>query len=222
MNMRTVLIALFVLVLGIFGAWYLLDKKEDKPLRLLPYFGPKTYGTTKDTVFHSVGKFSFIDQYNKQVSNKDVEGKVYVVDYFFTTCKSICPIMNTELTRVHKAFKDREDFLILSHTVDPETDTVAQLAMHAAKYGVSDRKWLFVTGDKKELYEMARKSYLLNAEEGDGGEEDFIHTQNFALIDKDKHIRGFYDGTDSVEVSRLITDIKTLFKEYDYKNKQHP
>lgn len=219
MNMRNTLIGLFVLVLAIFFGWYLLDKKEDKPLRLLPYFGPKSYIKNTDTVFHTVGAFSFTDQYNRTVTEKEVEGKIYVVDYFFTTCKSICPVMNMELTRVHKEFKNNNDFRILSHTVDPETDSVPQLLMHAQKYGVNDKQWLFLTGNKKDLYEMARKSYLLNAEEGDGGEEDFIHTQNFALIDKEKHIRGFYDGTDSVEVSRLITDIKTLFKEYDYQAK---
>lgn len=219
MNMRNIVIGLFVLVLGIFFGWYILHRNEDKPLRLLPYFGPKTYVKTNDTIFHTVGDFSFIDQYNKTVSNKDVDGKIYVVDYFFTTCKSICPIMNTELTRVYKEFRSNDDFRILSHTVDPETDSVPQLLEHAKKYGVSDSRWLFLTGSKKDLYELARKSYLLNAEEGDGGEEDFIHTQNFALIDKEKHIRGFYDGTDSVEVSRLITDIKTLMKEYDYQSK---
>jgi len=217
--MRNTLIGLFVLVLSIFIIWYFIDKKNDKPLRLLSYFGTKAVMKANDTIYHKVGPFSFIDQYNSKVSDADLEGKIYVVDYFFTTCKSICPIMNMELTRVHKEFKDKPDFMILSHTVDPETDSVPQLAEHAKKYGVTDKKWLFVTGAKKELYEMARKSYLLNTEEGNGGEEDFIHTQNFALIDKEKHIRGFYNGTDSVDVSRLITDIKTLFKEYDFKNK---
>ena len=127
--------------------------------------------------------------------------------------------MNTELTRVHKAFKEQKDFLILSHTVDPETDSVPVLLAHAQKYGVSNQAWWFVTGPKKDLYELARKSYLLNNEEGNGGEEDFIHTQNFALIDKEKRIRGFYDGTDSLEVNRLMQDITSLIKEYDYKGK---
>ncbi len=221
MNTRNSIIGFFILILAIFIGWYIIDKKKDKPLRLLPYFGPKAPLKVNDTMYHTVGKFSFIDQYNKPVSDKDFDGKIYVADYFFTTCKSICPIMNMELTRVYKEFKNKKDFMILSHTVDPENDSVPQLAEHAKKYGVTDTKWLFVTGSKKELYEMARKSYLLNAEEGNGGEEDFIHTQNFALIDKDKHIRGFYDGTDSIEVNRLITDIKTLFKEYDFKDKNN-
>lgn len=219
MKMKNSLILLFALVLTIFVAWFLLREREDKPLRLLPYFGPKAAMKANDTVYHRVGDFRFINQYGKQVTQDQTEGKIYVTDYFFTTCKSICPIMNTQLVRVYREFSQQSDFLILSHTVDPETDSVAQLAAHAEKYGVKDERWLFLTGDKKSLYEMARKSYLLNAEEGDGGEEDFIHTQNFALVDKERHIRGYYDGTDSNDVSRLITDIKTLLKEYEFKNK---
>ena len=127
--------------------------------------------------------------------------------------------MNTSLERVYTAFHDRNDFMILSHTVDPETDSVAQLLSYSKLHGVKDKKWMFVTGDKKHLYEIARKGYLLNAEEGDGGAEDFIHTQNFALIDKERHIRGFYDGTDSIDVNRLLVDIKLLLQEYDFKAK---
>lgn len=221
MNMRTALIGLFIAVMAIFIGWYFLNKAEDKPIRLLPYFGPKAALKVNDTVYHSIGNFSFTDQNGQTVTSETVKGKIYVTDYFFTTCQSICPIMNTQLTRVYKTFKNQKDFMILSHTVDPETDTVAQLAMHAQKYGVDNDQWRFLTGSKKDLYELARKSYLLNAEEGDGGEEDFIHTQNFALIDKDKHIRGFYDGTDSADVSRMIMDIQTLIKEYDYKEKHN-
>ncbi len=128
--------------------------------------------------------------------------------------------MSNELVRVYQKFKNRNDFMIISHTVDPETDSVAQLLDYAKLHGVNDGKWLFVTGEKKHLYEIARKSYLLNAEEGDGGEEDFIHTQNFALIDKERHIRGFYDGTDSIEINRLIVDLKCLFDEYEFKEKK--
>ncbi len=124
------------------------------------------------------------------------------------------------LERVYKQFKDRNDFLIISHTVDPENDSTAQLLRYAKLHGVNDDKWLFVTGEKKHLYEIARKSYLLNAEEGNGDAEDFIHTQNFALIDKEKHIRGFYDGTDSLEINRLINEIKILMDEYAYKEKK--
>jgi protein SCO1/2 len=205
---------------AIFVAWFFISKKENKPLRTLPYFGPKHAVKTSDTSYHTIPPFLFIDQYNNNVTEENVKGKVYVTDYFFTTCKSICPIMSNSLGRVHKRFKDRNDFLILSHTVDPETDSVPQLLNYAKLHGVNNNKWLFVTGDKKSLYAIARKGYLLNAEEGDGGEEDFIHTQNFALIDKERHIRGFYDGTDSLEINRLIMDIQLLFEEYDWKEKK--
>jgi protein SCO1 len=206
-------------VIGFSGMYFYL-KKEQRPVRTLAYFGPKHALKVNDTAYHSVPPFFFIDQFGKKVTENDVKGKVYVTDFFFTTCKSICPVMSHELERVYTKFHDRNDFLIISHTVDPETDSVLQLMDYAKLHGVKDNKWRFVTGEKKHLYELARKGYLLNAEEGDGGEEDFIHTQNFALIDKERHIRGFYDGTDSIEINRLITDINCLFDEYAYKEKK--
>lgn len=219
MNSRNIIVILFIVVLGIFGLWFVYNKQEDKPLRTLPFYGPKHALKVNDTTYHTIADFSFVNQYGKTITQNDMKGKIYVCKSFFTTCKSICPIMNTEMSRVYKNFKDRSDFKILSLTVDPETDTVAQLALHAKNYNVNDDGWWFVTGSKKDLYELTRKSFLLTVEEGDGGPDDFIHTQNFALIDKERHIRGFYDGTDSVEVSRLITDIRTLIKEYEFKDK---
>lgn len=219
MNSKNPIIILFLLVLCIFAGWYFFSKNDNKPLRTLPYFGPKHAVKTNDTTYHTIADFSFVNQYGKTFTQEDFKGKVYVSSSFFTTCKSICPIMNRELTKVYKAFSSRTDFMLLSLTVDPETDSIQQLAMHAKNYEVTDDKWWFATGSKKDLYELTRKSFMLTVEEGDGGEDDFIHTQNFALIDKEKHIRGFYDGTDSIEVARLITDIRTLLKEYDYKDK---
>jgi protein SCO1 len=139
-----------------------------------------------------------------------VKGKVYVVDYFFTTCQSICPIMSKQLDRV---YREQKDVLILSHTVDPETDTPGALNAYAKKFNADSKRWIFLTGSKPELYDLARTGYLLDAQEGNGGEEDFIHTQNFALIDKKGRIRGYYDGTDSSSVSDLITDIDFLLEE---------
>ncbi len=219
MNSKNLVVIFIVLVLGVFAGWYFYNKKEDQPLRTLPYFGPKHALKTDDTTYHTIADFSFVNQYGKTFTQEDLKGKIYVSNSFFTTCKSICPIMNRELTHVYKAFKDRNDLMILSLTVDPETDSVPKLAEHAKNYGVNDDKWWFATGSKKDLYELTRRSFMLTVEEGDGGVDDFIHTQNFALIDKEKHIRGFYDGTDSVEVARLITDIRTLIKEYEYKDK---
>lgn len=189
---------------------YFQNKQKKEPIRKLPYYGPSEM---PDKTKHTIASFTFTNQYNEPVSNKDVQGKIYVTDYFFVTCKSICPIMAKQMQRVYQTFKNDPDVMILSHTVNPEDDSVSVLKRYAEEHGVYDKKWLFLTGNKKQLYEMARKSYLLNAEEGDGGPDDFIHTQNFALIDKHGHIRGYYDGTDSADVSRLIIDINVLKQE---------
>lgn len=207
---------LLLLPLAFLG-WYFVSAKENRPVRYLPYFGPKHSLKVNDTLYHFIPAFEFDDQYGEKVNLQTVKDKIYVTEYFFTTCQSICPIMNTNLEQVYEAFKSRPDFLILSHTVDPETDSIPVLKAYAEAHGVKDKRWLFLTGPKKELYELARKGYLLNTEEGNGGAEDFIHTQNFALIDKEQHIRGFYDGTDSLEIRRLMQDLNVLFREYDYK-----
>ncbi len=197
---------------------YYLSTKLNKPIKTLAYFDPKNHSKAKITEHHTIPAFSFINQYNEVVNEQTTKQKVYVTDFFFTTCQSICPVMSHQLERVYKEFKERNDFLILSHTVNPETDSIPQLLQYAKQHGVTDLHWLFLTGDKKQLYQLARKGYLLNNEEGKGDADDFIHTQNFALIDKEKHIRGFYDGTDTAEVTRLINDIHILFDEYAYKN----
>ncbi len=209
---------LILIPLG-FLAWYFISKKEDAPVRFLAYYGPKNALKVNDTTYHFVPDFEFTDQDNKKINKQAVKNKIYVAEYFFTTCKSICPVMNSNLETIYKEFKNSPDLWILSHTVDPEHDSVPVLKDYAKAHGVNDDRWHFLTGDKKKLYELARKGYLLNAEEGNGGEEDFIHTQNFALVDKESHIRGFYDGTDSLEIVRLKQDLKLLLKEYEYKNK---
>lgn len=212
---------LLLILPALFIGWYFINKNEQKPLRLLPYFGMKRSMMPGDTNYHSVKPFMFTDQYGEKVTEETVNGKIYVADFFFTTCQSICPIMSNQLERVYQKFKNNPDVMILSHTVDPEEDSVNVMMNYAKIHGVTDKRWLFLTGEKKHLYEMARKSYLLNAEEGNGDAEDFIHTQNFALVDKEKHLRGFYDGTDSIDVSRLITDIELLLQEYAYKKKHN-
>lgn len=189
---------------------YIQKQQNKEPIRKLPYYGPPELN---DKTKHTIPSFTFINQYNEPVTKKDVEGKIYVTDYFFVTCKSICPIMAKQMKRVYDEFKNDNEILILSHTVNPEEDNVPILKRYAENHGVFDKKWLFLTGDKKQLYELARKGYLITVEEGDGGPDDFIHTQNFALIDKHGHIRGYYDGTDSAEVSKLIVDIKVLKQE---------
>jgi protein SCO1/2 len=166
---------------------------------------------------HTIGDFSFQNQDNKTITQKDIEGKVFVAEYFFTTCKSICPIMNKQMQRVQQAIKGNSNVKILSFTVDPETDTVAQMKRYATSHHAVKGQWHFLTGQQEDLYHLARKSFfvLKPAEvqnQGDVG-SDFIHTNNFVLVDQKKRIRGYYDGTSEKEVSELITDIKRLLEE---------
>jgi protein SCO1/2 len=163
---------------------------------------------------HRIGHFSFLDQDSVRFTDADLNGKVYVAEYFFTTCKTICPKMNGQMCRVQEAFANQKNFEILSFTVDPETDTPRQLKNYAQIHNANSKQWHFLTGPKEKLYELARRSFfvLKPAEainQGDVG-SDFIHTNNFVLIDKQKRIRGYYDGTSSSDVDRLISDAKIL------------
>ena len=203
-------VLLALLALGILFFAYRASQKT-APLRQLPIYGEKDV-VQGDTVYHKVGRFSFVDQYARAFTEKQVQGKIYVTDYFFTTCQSICPVMSKQMERVQSAFADEPGLLIVSHTVNPEYDSVPVLSDYAKSHGAIKDKWFFVTGDKKALYDLARKGYYLNTEVGDGGPNDFIHTQNFALVDGEGQIRGYYDGTDSAEVKRLILDAGILIK----------
>ena len=215
-------VALLVLATGVFVyAFFIYD--TDKPIRYLAIYGEKSYESKNgksDTTYHTIQNFSFTNQDGKAVTEKDFKGSVYVTDFFFTTCHTICPIMSNQMERVATHFKGNAEVKFLSHTVDPEIDTVEQLKSYAIKHNADSKQWMFVTGEKKALYDIARTGYLLNAEEGDGGPDDFIHTQNFALIDKDKRIRGYYDGTDSTQMNQMIKDIDLLLAEYHYLEKK--
>ena len=167
---------------------------------------------------HKIGPFSFQNQYDETITEDFVKGKVYVAEYFFTTCKSICPVMNKQMQRVYSTYRSNDDVKILSYTVDPATDTVEQMLRYAKEHDVQDgRMWNFLTGSKEDLYNLARRSYfvLKPAEAqnlGDAG-SDFIHTNNFVLVDRESRIRGYYDGTSSASVDSLIYDIGRLLKE---------
>lgn len=166
---------------------------------------------------HKIQHFSFIDQNNRVFDSKQLEGKVFVAEYFFTTCKSICPIMNQQMQRVQKAYASNLNVQLLSFTVDPEVDTAAQLARYAKEHQAENNQWHFLTGEKDSLYRLARRSFfvLKPAEaknQGDVG-SDFIHTNNFVLVDRFMRIRGYYDGTSVKEVDRLIHDIQRLLDE---------
>ena len=188
-----------------------------KPKKTLPIFNPADVNPelVDSTVqykskYHTIADFSFINQNGKTITQKDYEGKIYVADFFFTTCGSICPKMTANLSDIQKAFANNPKVKLLSHTVFPETDSVSVLKAYAKKHNVDDTKWNLVTGDKKEIYTMARKSYLAVKLGKPSELYDMVHTENFVLVDAKKRVRGFYDGTNKEEMKRLIEDITFL------------
>ena len=192
-----------------------------KPEERLPIYQPNMVSATLvDSSmqyvrkYHSIADFKLINQNGDTITQNTYADKIYVADFFFTTCPSICPVMTANLAEVQDEFKDDNEVLLLSHSVTPEIDSVAQLKKYAREKGVIDQKWNLVTGDKKQIYELARKSYLAVMDDGDGGAYDMIHTENFMLIDKERRIRGYYDGTNKEEVEKLIRDIEILKSTY--------
>ena len=162
--------------------------------------------------YHTVADFALVNQNGDTITQEDYRDKIYVADFFFTTCQTICPVMTDHMAQIQRELKNDRDVLLLSHSVTPEIDTVAQLKRYAVEKGVIDSKWNLVTGDKKEIYDLARKSYLA-AKDQPYSKWDLIHTENFVLVDTKKRIRGFYDGTDPEEIDRLLEDIAVLKKE---------
>lgn len=180
--------------------------KKESPL---PIYGEREV-SGKDTVYHKIADFSFLDQDSVVVNNDTFKGKIYVADFFFTSCRTICPIMKTQMLRVYDSIQNDPDVLLLSHTIDPEYDTVGLLHEYAKRLGVNSAKWHFVTGKKDEIYKLAQTSYFSTALEDKGEPDGFIHSGAFLLIDKEKRIRGKYDGTKEEDVNRLLADIRRL------------
>ncbi|MAO08210.1 MAG: SCO family protein [Alteromonas sp.] len=162
--------------------------------------------------YHTIADFKLVNQNGDTITQDDYKDKIYVADFFFTTCATICPIMTGHMVEIQEQLKDDPEVLLLSHSVTPEIDTVAQLKRYALKKGVDDAKWNLVTGDKKQIYDLARKSYLA-AKDVPYNKYDLVHTENFVLVDKERRIRGFYDGTDPEAIDQLLEDIKILKKE---------
>ena len=188
------------------------DKTPDK----LPILGRHEYidtPTGTDTIYHEIKPFSFTDQDSIVVTNDTYKGKIYVTDFFFTTCPSICPLMKIQLLRVYDKYMDNPEVGILSHSIDPEYDDVSVLKEYVERLGVEKGNWHFVTGDKDKIYDMAQTSYYIGVRD-DGS---FEHSGKFALVDKERHIRGVYDGTDEKSVDKLLVDMETLLKEYHTK-----
>ena len=186
--------------------------KKQLPILNPTYFNPKLVDKSIRNVSdnHTIKDFNLINQNGIKVSSKDYENKIYVVDFFFTSCPSICPIMTNNMLLIQEEFIKNNDIMLLSISVTPEIDNVQVLKKYAIKKGVIDSKWNITTGSKKHIYELARKSFFAVLDKGDGGLQDFIHTPNFILVDTKKQIRGIYDGTVEKEISRLILDINIL------------
>ncbi|NND87829.1 MAG: SCO family protein [Flavobacteriaceae bacterium] len=190
-----------------------------KPRPVLPIFQPaevnaEMVDSTLQHVkkYHEVSSFKLTNQNGVSISEKDYQDKIYIADFFFTTCQTICPIMTDHMEQLQEELKEQQDVLLLSHTVMPEVDSVAQLKKYALENGVDDTKWNLVTGDKKQIYDLARRSYLA-AKENPENPYGLIHTENFVLVDRENRIRGFYDGTDPEVIAQVLQDIEILKNE---------
>ncbi|OEY71255.1 SCO family protein [Salegentibacter salarius] len=210
-------IVLFILsVIIIYSIYSLLKPEETLPVYQPDMVNAELVDSTVQYVrkYHTVKDFELINQNGDTITQDFYEDKIYVADFFFTTCLTICPVMTDHMLEIQQEIKDDPEVLLLSHTVFPKTDSVPVLKAYAEEKGVLDKKWNLVTGDKKHIYDLARKSYLASKSNGDGGPYDMIHTENFVLVDKEKRIRGFYDGTDAEAIENLMHDIKVLKREY--------
>lgn len=211
------LVLLFLSVVIIFLMYNAL-----KPENRLPIYQPSMVNTAlvdsslhRQKQQHTIANFKLVNQNGDSITQQDYEDKIYVADFFFTTCLTICPIMTKNMAGLQENILDMDDVLLLSHSVTPKIDSVPRLKEYAIEKGVIDSKWNLVTGDKKQIYDLARKSYLAVKTDGDGGPFDMIHTENFILIDKEKRIRGYYDGTNKEDVEKLLKDIRILKESYE-------
>jgi protein SCO1/2 len=179
----------------------------------LPFLGPKEVREQGDTLYHKIPDFKFLNQDSLWVSQKDMAGKIYVADFFFTTCPTICPKMKTQLLRIYDKFAEDDRVRILSHTIDPEYDGVRVLKDYAKKLNINSPRWNLVTGKKSDIYRLGEKSYMVTAQEDANEEGGFVHSGAFILVDKNRHVRGIYDGTKEEDVNHLIEDMTLLLKE---------
>ncbi|WP_430425861.1 SCO family protein [Maribacter litoralis] len=195
--------------------------KETSRVEYLPYYNDESFtphwltpNTEEEKQFHKIPDFKLVDQLGDTLTQKSFEDKVYITDFFFTTCPGICLKMTNNMTKVQEAFLDNPEVAILSHSVTPSIDSVSVLKTYAEKNGVIDSKWHLVTGDKTEIYNLGRNEYFVENDLGIPKDiNDFLHTENFLLIDKNKHIRGIYNGLNRASIAQLITDVDALLEE---------
>ena len=218
---------LFIIVLLVFTGCKNEVKKENikvvenSRVDYLPYYNDESFtphwltpNTEEEKAFHKIPDFSLTNQSGETVTQDTFEDKIYVTDFFFTTCPGICPKMTGNMAKIQEEFKDDNDILLLSHSVMPSTDLVSVLKAYANNNNVIDNKWHLVTGDRNEIYALGRDHYFVESDLGEVKSiDDFLHTENFLLIDKNKHIRGIYNGLNRASMAQLITDIKALKKE---------
>ena len=204
----------------IITAWVTCKSNSDK--KSLPIYGSRQAvnkvvngKTVTDTIYQTIPRFKFVNQYGDSVSNKSLDGDIYVADFFFTTCPSICPVMARNMLKVYNTFKSTGNFKIISHTIDPKHDSIPVLKKYADKLGVTGNTWWFLQGKKEDTYTIAEKSYLVAVKKDSTAAGGYVHAGYFVLVDKQKRIRGAYDGTDPKQVDQLIADIKTLQAEPD-------
>ncbi|WP_374757499.1 SCO family protein [Dyadobacter arcticus] len=167
-----------------------------------------------DTIYNTIPSFSFVDQNGDTISEAFVKDKIYVTDFFFTTCPTICPVMKRQMIKVYHAYEGNPELKILSHSIDPEHDTPKVLKQYATDLGIQGNQWLFLTGQKEKIYEIGQKSYMVTAKKEQSAEGGYIHSGAFILVDKERHVRGMYDGTTEEGTQKLIADIQTLLSEY--------
>lgn len=190
---------------------------KNKETKVLPIYGNRQPITktvdgkqVTDTVYATIPPFSFVDQERKTISDKDLDGKIYVADFFFTSCPSICPIMQRNMLSVYKAYQGKKDFKLVSFTIDPRHDTIPVLKEYAEKLGAKADQWYFLLGKKEAVYQLAEKNYLVAVSENKEAPGGYVHQGWLVLVDKKGRVRGAYDGTDKKQVDQLIIDIKLL------------
>ena len=210
-----------IVLLGLSAVIIYLFYNALQPQKILPVYSPAMVNSelVPEEIqhirkYHTIADFSLTNQNGETITQADYQDKIYIADFFFTTCPTICPIMTKNMAEIQYEIKNDQEVMLLSHSVTPEIDSVAQLKKYALEKGVDDTKWNLVTGDKKDIYDLARKSYLAVKTDGDGGPFDMIHTENFILVDKERRIRGFYDGTKKEDIDKLMEDLVVLKASY--------
>lgn len=212
MNSRWKILAPILVILFPVIFWILLTRGHNT-FKKLPIVAPYELSVSGDTVYHTIPPFEFTNQQGRKISDIDLKDKIYVANFFFATCQTVCPQMNEQVQRVQEATKDLKDFRIISFTVDPQNDTVEALAAYAEKMKADNSRWWFLTGNKDSIYTLAREGFLVPASAGSEA-RDFFHSQDLILVDKEKRMRGIYDGLEKADVDTLIDEIKVLLKEY--------